>query len=157
MVSKTGRAEISEDPMGPEQTDVFIMLKPREQWGTGRDKAELVEAIQADLAEIPGLRYSFSQPIALRVNELISGVKSDLAVKVFGPDLEVLKDFADRAAAAMRRRRGRRRTSRSSRSPAWPSSTWSSTARPWRATASTSADVNDTIETAVAGQPGDHA
>ena len=53
----------------------------------GRDKAELVEAMQQDLAEIPGLRFSFSQPIALRVNELISGVKSDLAVKVFGADL----------------------------------------------------------------------
>jgi cobalt-zinc-cadmium resistance protein CzcA len=101
VVSKTGRAEISEDPMGPEQTDVFIMLKPRKQWGTGRDKPELVEAIQTDLAQIPGLRYSFSQPIALRVNELISGVKSDLAVKVFGPDLEVLKQFADRAAATL--------------------------------------------------------
>ena len=101
VVSKTGRAEISEDPMGPEQTDVFIMLKPRKAWGTGRNKGELVDAIQADLAAIPGLRYSFSQPIALRVNELISGVKSDLAVKVFGPDLAVLKDFADRAAAAM--------------------------------------------------------
>ncbi len=101
VVSKTGRAEISEDPMGPEQTDVFIMLKPRSQWTTGRDKTELVEAIQRDLSGIPGLRYSFSQPIALRVNELISGVKSDLAVKIFGPDLELLKGFADKAATAM--------------------------------------------------------
>jgi len=101
VVSKTGRAEISEDPMGPEQTDVFIMLKPHKQWGTGRDKAELVQAIQRDLAQVPGLRFSFSQPIALRVNELISGVKSDLAVKVFGPDLDVLKQFADRAAAVL--------------------------------------------------------
>jgi cobalt-zinc-cadmium resistance protein CzcA len=101
VVSKTGRAEISEDPMGPEQTDVFIMLKPRKQWKTGRDKSELVEAIQKDLAEIPGLRFSFSQPIALRVNELISGVKSDLAVKIFGPDLVVLKSFADRAGSIL--------------------------------------------------------
>jgi len=101
VVSKTGRAEISEDPMGPEQTDVFIMLKPRSQWTTGRDKTELVEAIQRDLSGIPVLRYSFSQPIALRVNELISGVKSDLAVKIFGPDLELLKGFADKAATAM--------------------------------------------------------
>lgn len=101
VVSKTGRAEISEDPMGPEQTDVFVMLKPRKAWGSGRSKDALVAAIQADLAAVPGLRYSFSQPIALRVNELISGVKSDLAVKVFGPDLAVLKDFADRAAAVM--------------------------------------------------------
>jgi cobalt-zinc-cadmium resistance protein CzcA len=101
IVSKTGRAEISEDPMGPEQTDVFVMLKPHGRWSAGRDKAELVEVIRKDLAEIPGLRLSFSQPIALRVNELISGVKSDLAVKVFGPDLDVLKRFADRAAAAV--------------------------------------------------------
>ncbi len=101
VVSKTGRAEISEDPMGPEQTDVFIMLKPRKRWGTGRDKAELIEAIQKDLSQIPGLRFSFSQPIALRVNELISGVKSDLAIKVFGPDLEVLKEFSNRTASVM--------------------------------------------------------
>jgi len=106
VVSKTGRAEISEDPMGPEQTDVFIMLKPRRQWKSGRDKTELVEAIQKDLAVIPGLRLSFSQPIALRVNELISGVKSDLAVKVFGPDLAVLKEFSDRLAPVMRAVRG---------------------------------------------------
>jgi cobalt-zinc-cadmium resistance protein CzcA len=106
VVSKTGRAEISEDPMGPEQTDVFIMLKPHRGWGRGRDKAELVEAIQKELKDIPGLRLSFSQPIALRVNELISGIKSDLAVKVFGPDLEMLKRFADRAAAAMQSVRG---------------------------------------------------
>ncbi len=98
VISKTGRAEISEDPMGPEQTDIFIMLKPRKDWNTGRSKAELVEAINKDLSEIPGLRLSFSQPIALRVNELISGIKSDLAVKVFGPDLEKLKGYADQIA-----------------------------------------------------------
>jgi heavy metal efflux system protein len=108
VVSKTGRAEISEDPMGPEQTDVFIMLKPRKQWRSGRTKAQLVEAINRDMAEIPGLRASFSQPIALRVNELISGVKSDLAVKVFGPDLDVLKSFADKAASEMGAVRGAR-------------------------------------------------
>ncbi len=108
VISKTGRAEISEDPMGPEQTDVFIMLKPRRQWKSDRNKTELIEAIQQDLAVIPGLRYSFSQPIALRVNELISGVKSDLAVKVFGPDLEVLKKVADRIAPAMQSVKGAR-------------------------------------------------
>jgi cobalt-zinc-cadmium resistance protein CzcA len=101
VVSKTGRAEISEDPMGPEQTDLLVMLKPRRAWGTGRDRAALVEAIRRDLSEVPGLRLSFSQPIALRVNELVSGVKSDVAVKVFGPELEVLKGFADRIAAAV--------------------------------------------------------
>jgi len=101
VVSKTGRAEISEDPMGPEQTDVFVMLKPRRTFGGGRSRAELAEAMQRDLSETPGLRFSFSQPIALRVNELISGVKSDLAVKVFGSDLALLKGYADRIAVAV--------------------------------------------------------
>lgn len=101
VVSKTGRAEISEDPMGPEQTDVIIMLKPHGKWESGRDREELVAAMQSDLSTIPGLRYSFSQPIALRVNELISGVKSDLAVKIFGPDLDLLKEYADKAAAVL--------------------------------------------------------
>ena len=101
VVTKTGRAEISEDPMGPEQNDLVIMLHPEKEWKTGRTKEELVDAIKADLAVIPGVRLSFSQPIALRVNELISGVKSDLAVKVFGPDLEVLKPQADKIASIM--------------------------------------------------------
>jgi cobalt-zinc-cadmium resistance protein CzcA len=101
VVTKSGRAEISEDPMGPEQSDVFVMLKPKKQWKTGRSKAQLVEALSAELASIPGLRGTFSQPIALRVNELISGVKSDLAIKLFGPDLTVLKGIADKAAALL--------------------------------------------------------
>ncbi len=83
VVSKTGRAEISEDPMGPEQTDFFIMLKPKKEWTPGRTKPELVEAMNREISTIPGIRLSFSQPISLRVNELISGVKSDLAVKVY--------------------------------------------------------------------------
>ncbi|MBU4366802.1 MAG: CusA/CzcA family heavy metal efflux RND transporter, partial [Verrucomicrobia bacterium] len=101
VVTKTGRAEISEDPMGPEQNDVFIMLHPKKKWKTGRSKAELVAAIQTELSAIPGIRMSFTQPIALRVNELISGIKSDVAVKLFGPDLEVLRAHANRIAAAM--------------------------------------------------------
>jgi cobalt-zinc-cadmium resistance protein CzcA len=101
VVSKTGRAEISEDPMGPEQTDIFIMLKPYQEWTTGRNKTALIAAMQGELSTIPGIRLSFSQPIALRVNELISGVKSDLAVKVYGNDLEKLKDYADRIAAKL--------------------------------------------------------
>jgi heavy metal efflux system protein len=106
VVSKTGRAEISEDPMGPEQTDLLIMLHPESDWETGRNKEELVSAIQERLGKIPGTRLSFSQPIALRVNELISGVKSDLAVKVFGYDIEVLKEEADQVATILRSIRG---------------------------------------------------
>lgn len=106
VVTKTGRAEISEDPMGPEQNDVFIMLHPRQTWKSRRSKPELVAAIQEELAAIPGVRLSFSQPIALRVNELISGIKSDLAVKFFGPDLDTLRENANRAAAVMQGIRG---------------------------------------------------
>jgi cobalt-zinc-cadmium resistance protein CzcA len=101
VVSKTGRAEISEDPMGPEQTDLLIMLKPRKEWVTVATKPELVAAMQRELGKIPGVRLSFSQPIALRVNELISGVKSDLAVKIYGDDIALLKGFADQAAAVL--------------------------------------------------------
>lgn len=101
VVTKTGRAEISEDPMGPEQSDVLIMLHKESAWTSGRTKASLVRDMQARLARIPGLRISFSQPIALRVNELISGVKSDLAVKIFGEDLAILKETADKVAAAL--------------------------------------------------------
>jgi cobalt-zinc-cadmium resistance protein CzcA len=101
VVTKTGRAKISEDPMGPEQSDVFIMLHPENEWETGRDRNKLALEIHEDLSEIPGLRLSFSQPIALRVNELISGIKSDLAVKVFGPDLETLRQSANRIAAVI--------------------------------------------------------
>jgi cobalt-zinc-cadmium resistance protein CzcA len=101
VVTKTGRAEISEDPMGPEQNDVFAMLHPKDEWKSKLSKPELVAAMQEELAAIPGIRMSFSQPIALRVNELISGIKSDLAIKFFGPDLEVLRENANRAAALM--------------------------------------------------------
>ncbi len=106
VVSKTGRAEISEDPMGPEQTDLLIMLHPEPEWDTGRDKEELVAAMQERLGRIPGVRLAFSQPIALRVNELISGVKSDLAVKVFGYDIDVLKETADQVATILRSVKG---------------------------------------------------
>jgi len=90
IVSKTGRAEISEDPMGPEQNDLNIMLKDKSEWRKDITKKDLVKEIAVILSEFPGIRPSFSQPIALRVNELISGVKSDIAVKIFGDDLETL-------------------------------------------------------------------
>jgi cobalt-zinc-cadmium resistance protein CzcA len=106
VVSKTGRAEISEDPMGPEQSDIFIMLKPRKKWKTGRNKLELVEDISKELAVFPGMNPAFSQPIALRVNELISGIKSDVAVKIFGDDIEVLRETAQHIAPILSSVRG---------------------------------------------------
>ena len=138
VVSKTGRAEISEDPMGPEQTDLLIMLKPRKEWTTAKTKPELVAAMQRELGKIPGIRLSFSQPIALRVNELISGVKSDLAVKIYGDDIALLKELRRPGGRGPRRhpRRQRRPRRAGLRHGADRDRRW--TARRWRATASTS-------------------
>jgi cobalt-zinc-cadmium resistance protein CzcA len=77
--------------MGPEQSDLLIMLKPRKQWRPGLTKAKLVQEIGVELAAVPGLRPAFSQPIALRVNELISGIKSDVAIKIVGEDMDRLR------------------------------------------------------------------
>jgi len=95
VVTKTGRAEIAEDPMGPEQNDLLIMLKHRKFW-TVKTKQELIEKMDKELSQVPGIKLNFSQPIALRVNELISGVKSDIAVKIFGYDLEILAETAEK-------------------------------------------------------------
>ncbi|MBA7670918.1 Cobalt-zinc-cadmium resistance protein CzcA [subsurface metagenome] len=98
VVSKTGRAEIAEDPMGPEQTDLLIMFKPNYESISGRSKEEIVQAISDELLVIPGIRPAFTQPIALRVNELISGIKSDIAIKIFGDDMDTLVETAERIA-----------------------------------------------------------
>jgi cobalt-zinc-cadmium resistance protein CzcA len=92
--SRIGTAEIATDPMGVELTDVFLTLKPRERWKKARTQAELTEQIEKVVREFPGQKISFSQPIELRINEMISGVRSDVAVKLFGDDLDVLKDTA---------------------------------------------------------------
>ncbi len=98
VVSKTGRSEISEDPMGPEQSDLMIMLHPRSLWQAAKTKAELVTQIEEALKAFPGIRPAFSQPIALRVNELISGIKSDVAIKIFGYDMDQLVRAAEQIA-----------------------------------------------------------
>ncbi len=95
VVTKTGRAEIGTDPMGVEMSDVLIELKPKDEWKSGMSKDELVKAMDKELSKLPGMGFSFSQPIQLRVAELISGVRSDIAIKLFGEDLEVLKEKAE--------------------------------------------------------------
>jgi cobalt-zinc-cadmium resistance protein CzcA len=95
VVSRTGRAEIATDPMGVEISDTYIMLAPREEWRFGSKEA-LVEAISVTMQErVPGAIFSFSQPIELRVSELISGVRSDVAIQLYGDDLDLLKEKAD--------------------------------------------------------------
>ncbi len=101
IVSKTGRPEIATDPMGVNISDVFVMLHPRREWTRARDKAELEVLMEEELERIPGLVASFSQPIELRVNELIAGVRSDLAIKIYGDDLDLLAATANRTVAAV--------------------------------------------------------
>lgn len=102
VVSKTGRAEIATDPMGVEISDIFVMLRPHEQWTTAKSREGLVAAMNEALERsVPGTMFSWSQPIELRVSELVSGVRSDLAVKVYGEDLETLKRLGDRLVAAL--------------------------------------------------------
>jgi cobalt-zinc-cadmium resistance protein CzcA len=95
VVSKTGRAEIASDPMGVEISDILVNLKPHSDWKTAKTREELVEKMREELSFIPGVVYSFSQPIALRVDELISGVKAQIAIKLFGEDMDVLKNKAE--------------------------------------------------------------
>jgi cobalt-zinc-cadmium resistance protein CzcA len=101
VVSKTGRAEIATDPMGVNISDVLVMLHPQNDWVKASTKEELERGMAAVLDAMPGMVYSFSQPIELRVNELIAGVRSDLAIKIFGDDLEVLQDRAAETVAAV--------------------------------------------------------
>lgn len=102
VVARAGRAEIATDPMGPELSDVFIMLKPPEQWQRGVTKETIRAAIEHKLEAIPGINVGFGQPIELRVNELISGVRSDVAVKVFGPDFAELDRLSEQLAKVLR-------------------------------------------------------
>ncbi len=102
--ARTGTAEIASDPMPPNISDGYIMLKPEAQWPQPKkSRDELLQAIQEAAELYPGNAYEFSQPIQLRFNELISGVRSDVAVKIFGDDMEVLNETATRIAAVLGR------------------------------------------------------
>jgi cobalt-zinc-cadmium resistance protein CzcA len=92
--SRVGTAEVATDPMGVELTDLFITLTARDCWTKAATQAELTVKIERLLREMPGQRLSYSQPIEMRLNEMVSGVRSDVAVKVFGDDLELLKEKA---------------------------------------------------------------
>ncbi|WP_457422033.1 efflux RND transporter permease subunit [Roseateles sp. P5_E7] len=97
--SKLGTAEIASDPMPPSVADTFVMLKPRSEWpDPRRSTAALVEDLQKLAARLPGNNYEFTQPIQMRFNELISGVRSDVAVKVFGDDMVVMEGTAEEIA-----------------------------------------------------------
>ncbi|WP_420473662.1 CusA/CzcA family heavy metal efflux RND transporter [Noviherbaspirillum sp. ST9] len=102
--AKIGTPEIATDPMPPNVADNFVMLKPESEWPAPiRTKAEVVSAVQAAAGKVPGSNYEFTQPIQMRFNELISGVRSDVAVKLFGDDMDTLNDTAAKVAAVLGR------------------------------------------------------
>jgi heavy metal efflux system protein len=104
VVSKTGAPDLANDPMGVEQTDVYVQLRPRAQWRDGWIKEDVARAIGEALADrVPELSIGLSQPIEMRTNELLAGVKSDIAVEIYGADLVELQRVAQRVASVVRR------------------------------------------------------
>ncbi len=88
--TRTGTAEVATDPMGIELSDVFLTLKPRDEWTKASTQEELVSAMQEHLSVLPGMKMVFTQPIEMRVNEMVAGIRADVGVKIFGEDLDVL-------------------------------------------------------------------
>ena len=105
VVTKIGRPDVATEAMGIYQGDVYVLLHPMESWTTGRTEEALIDAISAALADMPGMTFNFTQPMAMRLDEVVSGVKADVAVKIFGPDAEVLQRLGgdvQRAVGAVR-------------------------------------------------------
>lgn len=99
VVSRTGSPDVATDVMGPEQSDVFVILKPRSEWVTATDAAGFAEAFAPVLHEaLPGAAFAFTQPIEMRVQELLGGVKADVGIKIFGDDLTTLNQLAQSVA-----------------------------------------------------------
>lgn len=100
--SRSGTPEVATDPMPLSLTDSFVMLQPREKWRAGMTKEKLIDELTEKVNQVPGQGYNFSQPIQMRFAELVSGVKADIGIKIFGEDLRELKMKADEIAAVVR-------------------------------------------------------
>ncbi len=151
VVTSTGRAEISTDPMGVELADAFVMLKPVDEWTSGRTKAELVAAMERKLADIPGAGVQFLQPIEMRTNELIAGARGDVVIKVTGDDFDVMNPAAEKITSILRATSGSADVTME-QTTGLPQLM----VRPDRAAISrygmTVEDVNDIVSTAIAGR-----
>ncbi|WP_437668752.1 efflux RND transporter permease subunit [Sorangium sp. So ce131] len=101
--TRTGTAEVATDPMGLELSDMFITLRPREAWKRAATQDELVQAMESELAGMPGMRVIYTQPIEMRVNEMVAGIRADLGVKLFGDDFDTLKQKAREIEAVLKR------------------------------------------------------
>ncbi len=106
IVTKIGRPDLATEAMGIYQGDVYVILKPKEQWTTVRTKEELIEKLDEKLKDAPGVVYNFTQPLAMRLDEVISGVKADVAVKLFGDDPATLEREARKIENILRRVNG---------------------------------------------------
>ncbi len=100
--TRTGTPEVATDPMGVELSDVFVALRPRERWKKARAQGELVEAMRRELEVLPGERLAFTQPIEMRLNEMVAGIRSDVGVKLFGDDLDLLRAKAREIETVLR-------------------------------------------------------
>ncbi|POZ50375.1 efflux RND transporter permease subunit [Methylovulum psychrotolerans] len=101
VVSRVGSDELGLDPMGLNETDTFLVLKPKDQWHTP-DKTHLIEDIRKVMEQTPGIAFGFTQPIEMRVSEMLTGTRGDVAVKLFGPDLQVLNEKATAIAEVLK-------------------------------------------------------
>ena len=101
IVARAGSDEIGLDPMGLNQTDTYLLLKPQGEWRL-KNKEALMDEVRKVLDPMPGIKYSFTQPIEMRVSEMIIGVRGDLAVKIFGPDLDQLNQYASQVVALLK-------------------------------------------------------
>lgn len=101
VVARAGSDEIGLDPMGLNQTDTYLLLKPQSEWRM-KSKEALIEELRKVLDRMPGIKYSFTQPIEMRLSEMIIGVRGDLAIKIFGPDLNKLNEYANQVEALLK-------------------------------------------------------
>jgi cobalt-zinc-cadmium resistance protein CzcA len=106
VVTKIGRPDLATEAMGIYQGDVYVLLKPYEEWPTGVTKDDLIERMSKALAKVPGVAYNFTQPMAMRLDETISGVKGDVAIKIFGEDPRTLEQLAEQVLRVVTTVRG---------------------------------------------------
>ncbi len=153
VISKIGRPEITTDPMSVDRADIYVVIKPPEEWKTAKTREALVEKMSEALDKgAPGVNYGFSQPIEMRMSELIAGVRSDVAIKLFGEDLDELKKTAEQIARTVKDVRGAEDV-RIEQVAGLPQLQ----IKPDRAAIArygiNVADVNDLVESLVAGKP----
>ncbi len=124
VVSQTGSAATPTDPMGVQSTDTYVILKPQGQWRTASTQDGIKAAMEKKLkAEVPGVSWEFSQPIQMRMDDLLQGVRSDVALTIYGPDLATLKSLADKAVSAVQGVKGATDDVRSEQEGSLPSLT----------------------------------